>query len=228
MKKTILILVVLALLAPSAALAATEFSLGGFIKLSMFWDSSQNGYAPTAVIQRNNDQLFHHGAVNMSAQESRFNFTIKGPKLWGAATTGFIEMDFDAMADNNFSSVTGATVAPASTSPYTTRLRHAMFRMNWPETELMLGQYWGMFSEYAVEAAGDSQMTNHGFVNQRQPQIRLTQKFLGDWTVAGAIMKPYDPGANDVNFDWSCRDISLSRCSRRSHRSGRQRAECRG
>ena len=31
----------------------------------------------------------------MTAQESRFNFTIKGPKLWGATTTGFIEMDFD-------------------------------------------------------------------------------------------------------------------------------------
>ena len=43
MKKTILILVVLALLAPAAALAATEFSLGGFIKLDTFWDSTQNG-----------------------------------------------------------------------------------------------------------------------------------------------------------------------------------------
>ena len=27
----------------------------------------------------------------------------------------------------------------------------------------------------------------------RVPQIRLTQKFAGDWTVAGAICKPYDP-----------------------------------
>ncbi len=35
MKKTILILVVLALLVPAAALAATEFSLGGFIKLRL-------------------------------------------------------------------------------------------------------------------------------------------------------------------------------------------------
>ena len=41
MKKTILILVVLALLVPAAALAATEFSLGGYIKLDSFWDSTQ-------------------------------------------------------------------------------------------------------------------------------------------------------------------------------------------
>ena len=192
MKKTILILVVLALLAPAGALAATEFSLGGFIKLNTFWDSTQNPYvaAGSSVVQRNNDPLFHHGNFNMSAQESRFNFTIKGPKLWGATTTGFIEMDFDALGDNNFSSVSGAISTPASTSPYTPRLRHAMFRLNWPETELMLGQYFGMLSEYAPEATGDSAFSGHGFVNQRVPQIRLTQKFAGAWTVAGAIMKP--------------------------------------
>ena len=61
-----------------------------------------------------------------------------------------------------------------------------MFRLNWPETELMFGQYFGMFSEYAPEVTGDSEFTNHGFVNQRVPQIRLTQKFAGAWTVAGA------------------------------------------
>ena len=90
--------------------------------------------------------LFHHGHFNMTAQESRFNFTIKGPKLWGATTTGFIEMDFDGVN-------TSAVTARLSTipTPYTPRLRHAMFRLNWPETELLLGQYWGMFSEYAPE-----------------------------------------------------------------------------
>ena len=61
MKKSILILVILALLVPASALAATEFSLGGFIKLSSMWDSTQNPAAPSVVIQRNNDQQFHHG-----------------------------------------------------------------------------------------------------------------------------------------------------------------------
>ena len=45
MKKTILILVVLALLVPAAALAATEFSLGGFIKLNSLWDSTQEWHS---------------------------------------------------------------------------------------------------------------------------------------------------------------------------------------
>ncbi len=205
MKKTILILVVLALLAPAGALAATEFSLGGFIKLNTFWDSTQLGYTPsgTAVIARNNDALFHHGNFNMSAQESRLSFTIKGPKLWGANTTGYFEMDFDGLGDNNFSSVTGAVAQPAVTNPFLPRLRQAMFRLNWPETELLLGQYWGMFSEYSPESTSDSAFTGHGFVNQRVPQVRVTQKFLGAWTTAFAVTKPHDPSANEVNFTGS-------------------------
>ena len=187
----------------AGAMAATEFSLGGFIKLNMFWDSTQQGYTPTGVILRNNDALFHHGNFNMSAQESRFNFTIKGPKLWGATTTGFIEIDFDTLGDNNFSSVTGAVAQPAVTNPFVPRLRHAMFRLNWPETEVMLGQYWGLFSEFAPECTGDATFLFHGWTFQRVPQIRVTQKFAGNWTVAGIIAKPHDPAGADVNFTGS-------------------------
>ena len=86
------------------------------------------------------------------------------------------------------------------TSSYTPRLRHAMFRLNWPETELMFGQYWGMFSEFAPEAPGDAEFVFHGWSLNRMPQIRLTQKFAGAWTVAGAVCKPYDPtSATDTN-----------------------------
>ena len=70
-----------------------------------------------------------------------------------------------------------------------------MFRLNWPETELMFGQYWTMFCEYGPEAVQDSAYNNFGSASARAPQIRLTQKFAGDWTVAGAILKPYDPTA---------------------------------
>jgi len=192
MKKTILVLVVLALLVPAAAFAATEFSLGGFIKLDSFWDSTQNTHTSNIAIARNNDQLYHHGLFGMTAQESRFNFTIKGPKLWGATTTGLIEVDFDGSGD----------ARQAQTHSYLPRLRHAMFRLNWPETELMLGQYWGMFSEFVPESTADAVFMFHGWTFQRTPQIRLTQKFAGAWTIAGAICKPYDPNtANDALFD---------------------------
>jgi hypothetical protein len=190
MKKTFLILLVLASMAPSVALAAIEFSLGGYIKLDTFWDSSQEGKNMATAIARNNDALFQHGRFNMTAQSSRFNFTIKGPELWGAKTTGFIELDFDAVQDPLLT----------STSSYTPRLRHAMFRLNWPETELMFGQYWSMFCEYGPESVQDSAFNFHGMASARLAQIRLSQKFAGSWTVAGLIGKPTDPGAADANF----------------------------
>jgi len=193
MKKTILIVLVLALLAPVAAFAATEFSLGGFINMDTIWDSTQNPRINAFVIGRNNDQLYHHGHFIESAQASRFNFTIKGPKIWGATTTGLIELDFEGSLDARVS----------STQSYAPRLRHAMFRLNWPETELMFGQYWGMFAEFLPEVTSEAVYLNHGAAFQRVPQIRLTQKFLGDWTVAAAICKPYDPSTADANFEAS-------------------------
>ena len=191
MKKTVLILVVLALLVPAGALAATEFSLGGFIKLHTFWDSSQEIKNANFSIARNNDQLFHHGRFHMTALNSLFNFTIQGPNLWGATTTGFIEMDFESAQDPQVS----------NTHSYIPRLRHAMFRLNWPETELMLGPVTGPCSVSTVLRSPRMRgLNNHGRARSRVPQIRLTQKFAGAWTVAAAILKPFDPAATDTNF----------------------------
>jgi len=192
MKKTILFLVVLALLVPAAAFAATEFSLGGFIKLDSFWDSTQQDKNMAITGQlRNNDQLFHHGRYNMTAQGSRFNFTIKGPKLWGANTTGFIEMDFDSQVDARMT----------SSYSYVPRLRHAMFRLNWPTTELLFGQYWAFNNEFFPETVQDAGLQNHGTSTHRPPQIRVTQKFMDGFTVAGMIARPYDSNpANDQVF----------------------------
>jgi hypothetical protein len=188
MKKTILFLVILALAVPATALAATEFSLGGFIKLDSFWDSTQQGKNMNGTIARNNDPNFHHGRMKFTAQGSRFNFTIKGPKLFGAQTTGFIEMDFDnGEAGPNAAGLHAGGNAMTASNSYTPRLRHAMFRLNWPETELLFGQYWSMFCEWYPEVAEDGPFQVTGIPTARLAQIRLTQKFLGDWTVAALI-----------------------------------------
>ena len=84
---------------------------------------------------RNNNGNYKHGRLKFTAQGSRFSFTVKGPKLWGADVTGFLEMDFDTneapIANSSFT----------SSNSYTPRLRHAMFRFNWPTSELLLGRY---------------------------------------------------------------------------------------
>jgi hypothetical protein len=184
MKKFIVFAVVLALLIPAAAFAATEFTLGGFIKLDALWDSTQNSKNLYLAPARNNDRNFHHGNLQFTAQGSRFNLTIKGPKLWGAQVTGFFEMDFDpAPAPIVNTSFT-------TSNSYTPRLRHAMFRFNWPTSELLFGQYWSMFCEWYAESAEDGPLQMTGTPTARLAQIRFSQKFASDWLVAGLVGNP--------------------------------------
>jgi hypothetical protein len=195
MKRFIIFGVVLALLVPSMAMAATEFSLGGFIKLDTMWDSDNGvGKNMNALPSRNNDPNFKHGRLKFTAQGSRFNFTIKGPDLWGAKTSGFIEMDFDTAEAGT------ANAAFSASQSYTPRLRHAMFRFNWPTSELLLGQYFSMFCEYYAESAEDGPLQMTGTPTARLAQVRFTQKFMSDWTVAALIGNPNQANLNNTLY----------------------------
>ena len=99
MKKILLIALAVAVgfCLPLTAQAKTEFELGGYIRLDAWW-ASQNGFSTSfsgysAARQRLN--FANHGKFVMNANASRFNFTIKGPELWGGKVMGFIEADFD-------------------------------------------------------------------------------------------------------------------------------------
>jgi hypothetical protein len=190
MKKFIVFAVVLALLVPAAAFAKAEFSLGGYLKLETFWDSSQNNAYMYVATPRDNSEAGTHGRFNMRSQESRFNFTIKGPKVFGAVLTGFLEIDFDGQTDNN---------AVSSSGTWQARVRHAMFRLDWPETQLLMGQYWGMFDNFIPESVMDGPMMQYTTALDRIPQIRVTQKFLGDWLVAGLIGLPLSSSLDNAN-----------------------------
>jgi len=172
--KTIAFLVVVSLLAlPVMASAAAEFTLGGYIKLHLFWDSAamdkNMAFSPP---RRNNDPNGQHGRFEATSTSSRFNFTIKGPELWGAKTTGFIEIDFDEAYDGRMS----------GSHSYRPRLRHAFFRLNWPGTELLMGQYWDFFGEFFPDFPQDGPFMGHGNASaHRLAQVRLTQTFGLGW-----------------------------------------------
>ncbi len=186
MKRILIFAVVLSLLVPAAAFAATEFSLGGYIELDSYWDSTSNSESMNGLVPRNNDPNNQHGNLRFTAMDSRFNFTIKGPDVLGAKLTGFIEMDFQADAGQG--SIGNSPIAQSASNNYVPRLRHAMFRLNWPgDTELIFGQYWSMFCDWYAEAAEAGPFQVTGTPTARLPQIRFTQGFLGDWKVAGLI-----------------------------------------
>jgi hypothetical protein len=161
---------------------ATEFSLGGFVALYAIWDSTQTNNN-LRYINRNNDPNFQHGRVRFSAERTRMNFTIMGPKLWGAKTSGFIEIDFD-LGGNQYSMTGGGWASPHKARP---RLRHAMFRLNWTDTELLMGLYWALLSEDPTEAARPGTSGIPGILWYREAQIRLSHKFLGVFDAAVSI-----------------------------------------
>ena len=199
MKKTIFLLTILSLVAlPMAANAAVsspttpgaiEFTLGGYVKMETDWDSTQMNKNMTNPVLRNNDPNFQHGRLKFTANSTRFNLNFKGPKLWGAQVSGLIEIDFDANG-NSLCTPAAPTLAADTTQLGALRMRHAMFRLNWPETELLLGQYWGFFSEFTPETANDSGCQFVGSATHRPPQIRVTQKFLGAYTVSFMVAAP--------------------------------------
>jgi len=183
-----MIAALLLVIAPAVASAA-EFSLGGFIAMYAIWDSTQMNSNLSQPVARNNDPNNQHGRLKFSAERTRMHFTIKGPKVWGAQSTGFIEWDFDGGGQEYiFNGAPGG--GWASPHKARVRVRHLMFRLNWPDTELMLGQYWSLLADDAPEAAKPGTSGIPGMIWFREPQIRLTQKFLGTFTAAVAISNP--------------------------------------
>jgi len=178
---------------PRAAPAA-EFQLGGNLVLHTVWDSTQVNNSYNQFILRNNDPNFQHGRLKFSSEKSRMYFLIKGPEIWGAQTTGFIEWDF--CEGGSVSTASGGL--PFSVHKNRLELRHGMFRLNWPDTELMLGQYWSLVSEEFPETATPQPLGKFGGIPIfREPQIRLSQKFLGAFDASLALSEPMN-GSNGL------------------------------
>ncbi len=57
------------------------------------------------------------------------------------------------------------------------RLRHAMFKITWPDREVLFGQYWSINSELIPDVADSGAYCLYGATQLRIPQVRYTQKF---------------------------------------------------
>jgi len=201
---------------------ATEFSLGGFIALYAIWDSTQVNSNMSQLIARDNDPTMHHGRLKISAERTRMNFTIKGPQLWGAKTSAFIEWDFDSGGQQY--SIDGA--GWASPNKPRLRFRHAMFRLNWPETELLMGQYFTLLSEDGPEAAKPGTSGIPGTLWYREPQIRVNQKILGVFDLAVAVAQPASgPDSIQVPADQAATNPYLGESSETPRLVGRIKYE---
>ena len=143
--------------------------LSGFIKSDFFFDSRQTVAAreghfllwpsPEALDELGND-INAKTNFNFLAVQSRLKGTITGPDAFGAKTSGVIEGDFFAQANDNINLL---------------RLRHAFVKLNWTKLELLAGQYWNPL--FVTDCFPGTVSFNTGAPMQsfaRNPQFRFT------------------------------------------------------
>jgi len=156
--------------------------LSGFVKNDFFWDSRQTVSAreghfmlwPDPVeLDNNGNDLNGKSNFNFLSLQSRLSISLTGPDAFGAKTSGLIEGDFFAQANDNINMF---------------RLRHAFVKLNWERIEIMTGQYWNPL--FVTSCFPGTVSFNTGTPLQsfaRNPQLRVTYKSGGLSIIAAAL-----------------------------------------
>ena len=182
------IIITLALLSAIAVTAQEEdesrfgIKFSGFVKNDFFWDSRQTVTAreghfllwpsPVSQDELGND-INDKASFNFLAIQSRLIGKITGPDAFGAKTSGLIEGDFFAQANDNVNLF---------------RLRHALVKLNWEHLEVLAGQYWNPL--FVTACFPGTISFNTGTPMQsfaRNPQVRVTYKTNGFSLLAAAL-----------------------------------------
>lgn len=156
---------------PADASANWGIKLYGFVRNDIMYDSRQimsaregdlSLYAKDKFLDANGKDINAAPTFHMLAITSRLGGTISGPDAFGAKTSAILEAEFFGNIDGDINEF---------------RLRHAWAKLDWPKTQLAVGQYWHpMFITDCYPGVIDF---NTGMPFQpfnRSPQVRLTQK----------------------------------------------------
>ena len=148
-------------------------TLSGFIKTDLYTDSRQivNLREDHFLLYPENQKLDLNG-IDVNAKnhsgilsiQSRITGKITGPDVLKAKLSAMIEADFFGNENQTFVDINGF------------RLRHAIIKLNWQTTELIVGQYWHPL--FITECFPDVVSFNTGAPFQpfsRTPQIRLSK-----------------------------------------------------
>ncbi len=176
MKKVVILILVVSPVFKVHAQEENEKKFGinfsGFVKTDFIFDSRQTVAAreghfllwPAAeFLDDNGDDINAKANFNILSIQSRLTGEIAGPDAFGAKTSGLLEGAFFGHSDSD---VNGFC------------LRHAFAKLNWPNTELLFGQYWHPMFVTGCFPGVISFNTGSPFQPfSRNPQIRFTQSF---------------------------------------------------
>jgi hypothetical protein len=168
------------------AASTVGISFSGFVKTDVMLDSRQTvafreGHFLLFPLPVLNDQ---YGAdinakanLNILSIQTRLAGKITGPDALGAKTSSLIEGEFFGTSDADVGGL---------------RIRHAIVRLDWKRTSLLIGQFWHPM--FVAEMFPGVVSFNTGAPFQafaRSPQVRLTHS-LGDVKVIVAAMSQRD------------------------------------
>jgi hypothetical protein len=177
---------IMALAADAQEESKFGIKFSGFVKNDFFWDSRQTVAAREGhfllwpspeILDENGDDINADANFNFLAIQSRLSVSITGPDAFGAKTSGLIEGDFFAQANDNINLL---------------RLRHAIIKLNWTHLEVMTGQFWNPL--FVTGCFPGTVSFNTGTPLQsfaRNPQLRLTYK-TGGWSILAAALSQRD------------------------------------
>jgi hypothetical protein len=171
MKKISVVVFLFVLISATYAQDDSNFGIkfSGFIKNDFFLDSRQTVAAreghfllwPSPILPDiDGVDINASPSFNMLAIQSRLKGAISGPDAFGAKTSGVIEVDFFAQANDNINLL---------------RMRHAFVKLNWTKLELLAGQYWNPL--FVTDCFPGTVSFNTGTPLQsfaRNPQLRAT------------------------------------------------------
>lgn len=182
MKKLVLVLLAVFIVIPALSNAGSvssryDVTFGGFVKYDLGY-STQNIHADPAFAQRSSSDTLvsradEYGNTFATGGESRFNFLVKGPDLWSAKTSAFIEGDFRGTTTQNQN---GGF-----------QLRHAFMTLNWQSAELMIGQNWQQWGvPYYGAMIGSNDYAQY-LKGIRTPQMALRYFFTKEFNAMFGI-----------------------------------------
>jgi hypothetical protein len=165
----------------------------GFVKNDFFIDSRQTicareGHfllwpAPEKLDAKGND-INSKSTFNMLAIQSRLTGKISGPDALGAKTSGLIEGDFFAQANDNINLF---------------RMRHAFVKLNWTHFEALAGYTWNPL--FVTDCFPGTVSFNTGAPIQsfaRNPQFRFTYT-TGNLKIIAATLSQIDYTSRGVD-----------------------------
>jgi hypothetical protein len=146
-------------------------SLGGYVRLDYAYNSQNLGnlgfLLPAGGLNRSGSVAEKQDQSIFTARVSRVWMKVAGPTFLGAKTGALIEADFVGLTANTSNSNENGEL----------RMRHAYGTLDWPNTQVMFGQFWDIFGPAAASTVDFRQGASFGTPNNpRVAQVRITQK----------------------------------------------------